>query len=628
MAGVQCLKTAAGEMWLTWLVPNDPGPTQWLQNTDEEGAEHAKERFIPLMEKFPIVHSFYRPSRHDKTDTFIRFKHMWMRIEGVDNKANLQRKSVKNQMRSEGWQKQYWKPGRLKEAMSRQTQFAYSSKGYTESQPGWVIRDDNGEIIGDDLYVHYMTGTQQTWHFHCLGCGRPQPYYWTFDREDGTRAGMIWETSPKTRRVLPDGSLGQWRWGELAPTIRYECIFCGHGHTDDVLTRRRLTENSHYIALNPHKEVISNQSGEVISEETARRGIIDWDPDYDFAPHESFNWNQLGMPTLNWFETKIGGVKNYLIAKEQADKGYWLPLEEFMQKVVAQPVDLAKRRLHPRLPTIEISTLQVEENAIVYNGIRFTHVFMAVDVQEDHFWYLVLAFSADGKFLILDFGKAYSWGQIEAKQTEHKVLDQNVSVDCRHRQNEVYFECTAHGHWETIENNKYWMCWKALRGSDERTFSYTVKKGRERGRRISLPYTWPPQMADPCIGLSAQDERRKRVVGRYCPVITWSNPTIKDTAKVLRDSIAKKTRGFMKPGDWNDECSEHLFSEKKIPVRNKLGHVDWKWMVIGKKPNHGWDDFCMIVNRAIMMRLLGQATDSSTEGSEGSKEETDQPEPA
>src|SRR5258707_11522623 len=31
MAGVQCLKTLLGEMWLLWSIVNDPGPSQWLQ---------------------------------------------------------------------------------------------------------------------------------------------------------------------------------------------------------------------------------------------------------------------------------------------------------------------------------------------------------------------------------------------------------------------------------------------------------------------------------------------------------------------------------------------------------------------------------------------------------------------
>src|SRR5882762_8953715 len=43
MAGVQCLKTLIGEFWLLWTIARNPGPTQWLHNTNEEAKEHAQE---------------------------------------------------------------------------------------------------------------------------------------------------------------------------------------------------------------------------------------------------------------------------------------------------------------------------------------------------------------------------------------------------------------------------------------------------------------------------------------------------------------------------------------------------------------------------------------------------------
>src|SRR5436190_5808794 len=59
MCAVQCLKTLIGEGWLLWLVENDPGPTQWLQPDDQEALEHCDERFMPLIEKYPIVHRYF-----------------------------------------------------------------------------------------------------------------------------------------------------------------------------------------------------------------------------------------------------------------------------------------------------------------------------------------------------------------------------------------------------------------------------------------------------------------------------------------------------------------------------------------------------------------------------------------
>jgi hypothetical protein len=246
MSGVQGLKTLWGEMWLVWLIKEDPGPTQWLQPTDGEAVEHCEERFLRLIESYPIVARYFTKNRHDIQKAFIRFKHMYMRMEGIANSGNVQRKSIKNQMRSEVWQRDHWKPGKIKEASSRQTQFVHNSKSYTESQAGWIERDMDGTITGDDLYLHWLSGTQKVWSFSCLGCGKYQPYLWSHIRPDGTRAAVRWDDNTMTRRET-----GEWRWSELAKTIRYECIFCGHRHHDDPITRRLLNSNSKYISQNP-----------------------------------------------------------------------------------------------------------------------------------------------------------------------------------------------------------------------------------------------------------------------------------------------------------------------------------------------------------------------------------------
>ena len=218
MAGVQCLKTLIGEGWLLWGIVNDPGPSQWLQPDDEEAREHSEERFVPLIENFPIVHKFYTENRFHKKTSFIRFKHMFLRVEGAANRGNTQRKSIKNQMRSEVWQGDKWPKGRLAEATSRTTQFVHNCKTYTESQPGW--HNDYNE---DEMHGAFLKGDQNVLQFACDGCRKLQPFLWDFKRKDGSRAAMRWDETDRTRREN-----GEWRWNELRQTVRYECIHCGH----------------------------------------------------------------------------------------------------------------------------------------------------------------------------------------------------------------------------------------------------------------------------------------------------------------------------------------------------------------------------------------------------------------
>jgi hypothetical protein len=560
-SAVQCCKTLVGELWLLWTICENPGPTQWLQPTDEEAHEHAQERFLHLVENFPVVHRFYTGNRHDRLTTFINFSHMWLRMEGAENLGNLQRKSVKNQMCSEVWMKDRWKPGHLKQAASRLTQFDFASKRYIESQAGEA---------GDDMDEAWRAGDQSVWHFGCLNCGHLQPYAWSVIRPDGTRAGMRWEDSDRIRR--PDG---QWRWGELAATVRYECRKCGHAHADDARTRRLMNDAGKYISLNPEAP----------------------------ATTRSFAWNQLAMPNLGWFESRIGGVKNFLLAHDQAKKGYDLPQKEFFQKVLAEPYDPERFAHFDRLPTVEISTPAPDTKKF---WDKQTCIFLSVDVQMDHFWGLVSAWSAAGDDCVLWAGKLITWDDVAAKQQEYYVPDQDVSVDAKFRQNEVYRQCASHGHWETDARGvKYWFCWKALKGDDRAEFIYIPKRGPQKGRKLRLPYSWPPASGDPCLGLASDDPARQQLIGRFCPVIFWSNPTIKDVAGSRRDNMARGIQSILAPGNWNDELSRQMFSEQRKSVTNTLGQQSWKWMRLGKRPNHLWDCYCMTVARAFMKRLLG-----------------------
>jgi hypothetical protein len=64
--------------------------------------------------------------------------------------------------------------------------------------------------------------------------------------------------------------------------------------------------------------------------------------------------------------------------------------------------------------------------------------------------------------------------------------------------------------------------------------------------------------------------------------------------------------GIHAQGAWNDEFSKQLYSEAKKPVVNKLGFTEDRWQVVGKRPNHLWDCFCMIHVRCFMYRILGE----------------------
>lgn len=562
MSGVQCLKTLLGEIWLLWLIANDPGPTQWLQPTDEEAKEHAKERFLPLIGSFPAINRYYTEDRFDAATAFIRFQHMFLRMEGC-GKGNVQRKSIKNQMRSEVWQVEKWPIGRLKEASSRLTQFVHNSKDYTESQPGW-----DASYSVDDMHGHYLLGTQEELQFNCLSCGKAQPFAWEHRRADGTFAAMRWDETETTRRES-----GEWRWGELKPTIRYECIHCGSRHYDDPITRRRITSTLHYKAHNP-----------------------------DVVDHRSFTWNQLAMPNLSWFETKIGGVKNYLSAMEQAGKGNDAPLMEFWMKVIAAPYNPAKHAAVASLQTVHVITTQKDPAPIVVDGITFEHRLGACDVQEDWFRVVAQAYSARGDDITLEVATAYSWDDVSAFFDKWCVPPKNVSVDVSHRGHEVKIECCKHGDWVMNRGRRVWRCWRALKGDDQDWFTWNKQLQTGKTERVQLPYSWPAQVGNPCATMRPDDPRRKLLLGKTCEVIAWSNPTIKDVVINRRDGRAKGIKSLVANGEWNDLFNMEMHSQKKVQADGKYGGGKWKWVKF--RGDHTLDCVCMNTVRAFQLGLL------------------------
>lgn len=620
MSAIQCLKTLIGEMWLLWSIENDPGPTQWLQRTDEEAREHCEERFLRLIECYPRVHRFFTANRHDKKTAVILFKHMWMRMEGCGS-GNLQRKSVKNQMCSEVWQRDAWLPGRLKEAEGRLTQYRFNSKRYIESQPGEVIRDQEGKIIGDDILMAFNKWSQEEWGFQCASCSRLQPWLFMHEREDGSRAAVRWDKNEKTFRIRSDGSFGEPRWSELVQTIRYECLHCGHAHVDEPLTRTRMLDSGNYLLGN---------------REAGSEG-------------RSFSWNQLCMPGIPWF----GHVKEFLFAIDQARKGFDLPLRLLFTKNFAKAFDPEKYGTFNKLPVIELLSQAQSGAKIVHEGITFDIPLMAVDVQDDHVWVLVQMWNSAGDVLNVWFGKLYTWQEVEEKQKEFGVPDQNVSIDISHRKHEVIVECSRHAHWELIyelldENGKVTgeqreasltpqpsgdpkkrrlvgtasVCWKALRGADRDYFNYKPRRGKNKGRSIPLVYTWPPESGDPCNGLRADDPIRKELAGRFCPIITWARPTVLEVAIARRDGHVKGVRLFTLKGPWNEELNRHWFSQKKVLERDKRGQGKWRW--INFRDDHGLDCFCENIVMAFMKQILGgpalETAESSDQPGDGEPE--------
>lgn len=406
----------------------------------------------------------------------------------------------------------------------------------------WNRRRINVSTAGEagcDLDLAFEAGDKREWHLACPACGALNLPKW--ERIKWPKEGTV--DCPDAKGAIKPEPVklenGDWNFKAIKHGAFFECQHCAatFKHTEEV--HRKMNAGAKYIPTNPNPT-----------------------PGYI-----SFRWNALCLsPSVcSWGDLAVEWLK----AEAEFAKGNEAPRKEFIQKRLAESYDPNKYITFQKLETVKI------DGDWKLEKLRF----MLVDVQETEFWVLIIAFSEAGDDLVLHAGKAFSWEEIRALQGQMKVNDRCVGVDCGFDTRKVYEMCARYG-------------WTALRGEDRREFEMARK-----GRKVMLPYSWPPAKGDPMMGT--------RLEGRAgsCSVIRWSNPTIKDIAKRRRDGQTK-TKSLVADGV-GDEFSQHMFSEYRKSEFDKRGNESVRWYRIGKRPNHLWDCYCMGVTMACLAKIIG-----------------------
>jgi hypothetical protein len=377
------------DVWLPWIIANDPGPAMWTHQTDKIAEDMAETRLMPILNHCRPVAALFPEDRHAKRKTEIIFSNgMPLYVQGPSI-ANLQSKGIRYLINSELWM---WKPGRHADALARVGDFEQiqNSKVFNESQAG---------IEDDDLDLAYKAGSQSEWHIPCLSCGHFMPLKWTAHRPDGTRWGMVWDDNERTRDTE-----GNFIKSEVIASVRFECEQCGHPHPDSARTRAEWNRLGKYVALNPR---------------ASRRDA-------------SFHFNALIL--RDW--SKL--VAKWIDALEAYRRGVWEPLVEFTQKELAEPwAELRVQLGQPHTAVnYEVNSEWPDESAR----------FLTVDVQsEGVFWAVIRAWSKSGESRRLWFGKLFSFAEVRDKQLAFRVRDNHTLLDSGFEAKEVYFQCVKFG---------------------------------------------------------------------------------------------------------------------------------------------------------------------------------------
>lgn len=389
VAPVRSGKSLIGDVWLPWIIANDPGPTMWNMQTDPVAADHAETRVMPILESCAKVRALFPVNRHQKRSKDIVFAHgmpLWIQGPSV---GNLQSKGIRYQINDEVWM---WEQGRLAEAKGR-------LGDYEEMQTSKLLIISQAGSEDDDLDAEFQRGTRSEWHVTCQSCGHRQRALWEASRPDGTRWGMLFD--------LQKDSRGDYRVGHAVSTRRFSCEKCGHDHTDDGKTRAAWNLSGDYVAADASVEKIHS---------------------YHYTALITRSWDAL--------------VEEYVHALNARNRGVTDLLVKFWQKRMAEP-----KSEGTVLETSKPMTVVSYEAKDKWD--EETHRFMTIDRQEeDLYWWTVRAWTPHAKSRRIGFGKAFGAAALDEIRKQHSVPPNYTFIDSGFLpkgDHGVYAHCVRYG---------------------------------------------------------------------------------------------------------------------------------------------------------------------------------------
>jgi hypothetical protein len=424
---VQIGGTLVADVWLPWIIANDPGPISWTMQTDEMVEKHAKTRLWPLLERCrPVAALLPKPGPH-RTTTEIFFGGFFVTLNAA-NLSTQQSQSIRYKINDELWLPRWQEI--YGHAVARVSKFEEvgRSKIYNASQAP-VMDAETGNV--ED--TSFRSGDQGEWHAECPGCRKILPVAFEVLIKE-QRGGVIWD-----RAARRDDET--WDVGRAVETCRFRCIACGHESADSDATRAGWAKTGRFVPMNPA------------------------------APREvrSFRLEAIVTRPMRLLVEEFLQAENQLVrtGDEQAKI-------EFRTKRQALPWIVEKKAVNVLLKDSGYKLADYAQGeSIPDEAIRF----MAIDRQQDHFWVEVGAFStAQGpRYRQLWFGRIDTRDQLRALQERLKVSSACVAQDRGYRPADVDRDCAEFG-------------WRSMRGYGRRT--WTMRE-EATGQMVNFPFSDP-----------------------------------------------------------------------------------------------------------------------------------------
>lgn len=434
---VQTGGTLIADIWVSWLIANDPGPISWTMPTDETAERHCKSRLMPLLERCAPVSRMLPRLGPLRTTTEIYLGGSFF----VCNSANItsqQSQSIRFKINDElflpRWQDVYG------HAIARVSKFEEVGRSKILNISQAPILDAETGNVED---VSFRAGNQQEWSAECRACRGIYPLAFshrsattnpTVETDSLPRAGVIWDHAAKRDDKT-------WDTARAVETVRFKCPHCGDEMPDSDPTREHWRKTGRYVPtrLDAPPETVSFHVEALVS-------------------------RPMRMLVEQFCEAENHAVRN----------GDDTQRMEFRTKREAKPWLVEKRTVNIFIGS---SGYKVADYA---DGKRIddeTGRFMMIDRQLNHWWAEVGAFSgATGpRYRQLWFGRVDTRDQLREIQRRYGVANSCVAQDRKYRPSDVDRDCAEFG-------------WRGMMGHARKTWTM---RDDNSGQLVNFPFSDP-----------------------------------------------------------------------------------------------------------------------------------------
>ena len=425
-SSVQAGKSLLQEVFIPYIVLEDPGPLIKIHDTQDNAKKNAEERIIPLLKNNKETKRLLEAERFGRK-TGVHLPHMTFRQVGPAE-SNLVAYSARYVLGDEIWR---WQADHHKDVIEKLKNRTIAFNAIKK-----IVFSGQPDYEGSDWHKECLKGLWWKYGYRCPSCHTLQLYEWNSESEE---YGVIMDKTEDRD------------YDKKAASARIVCQHCHHEIKDTPLNRKALLTDGDYILFH---------SGN------------------DHSIH-TYSWNQFVNISIPFKQIAL----QYLDAViQKRTTGLRTKHELFRQQTLGEFWKVGQQ--------IETRKLMAEAYKPSDEWPDETIRFLTIDPQKDYLNWLVRSWSNKvPESRLIDWGTCAGFNEIEEIIKKYNIHPLCVGVDSGNDTREIYKETVQHGKVIVLANKKRFLAqWTCLRGdggvlAQRKFYKHYIQ---ENGKKIEI----------------------------------------------------------------------------------------------------------------------------------------------